>query len=130
MKNEKGFILPTTIAISLLFFAVFTHQLDLYITEKRFYKEVEEQYHLEIIISMAVDDIIEEIERRKVEGSLTSSYSEWLYYPNGQVRYQVAEQTLDRFAITMYCDTSNGRKYNAKFLYNYTEKKPGQWIRF
>ncbi len=130
MKNDKGFILPTTIAISLLFFAVFTHQLDLYLTEKRFYKEVEEQYHLEMIISMAVNDIIEEIESKIVEGSLTSAYSAWLYYPNGKVRYQVAEQTLERFAITMYCETSNGRKYNAKYLYDYTEKKPSLWIRF
>ncbi|QOR65503.1 hypothetical protein IM538_17055 [Cytobacillus suaedae] len=130
MKNEKGFILPTTLAISLVLIIVFTHQLDLYLTEKRFYKEVEEQYHLEMIISMSIDDIIEEIEVRTENNTQTSSYSAWLYYPNGKVRYLVAQQTLDTLSITMYCETSNGRKYNARLLYNLMEKRPVQWSKF
>jgi competence protein ComGG len=129
MKNEKGFILPTTIVISFLFFLVFTHQLDLYMSEKRFYKEVEEQYQLEMILNMAVDDIIEEIEALKEEETLTSSYSAWLYYPNGQVRYQVVLLTEDMVQITMYCQTTKGRKYNARFIYDFVERKRSEWNR-
>lgn len=129
MNNEKGFILPTTMVISLLFFAVFTHQLDLYLTEKRFYKEVEEQYQLEMILNMAVDDIVEDIEVSKEEGTLTSSSSAWLYYPNGQVRYLVSILDVDVVSITMNGETLHGRKYNARFMYHFIEKKPSQWIR-
>jgi hypothetical protein len=124
MKNEQGFILPVTIAISFLFFLVFTFQINAYMTEKGFSKETEEIFILENLMQLGVEELQAKI-KEDVESSGTTGS---LNFPTGTISYTVVPVTTTTSQITISCTTKEQRKYSARFVYDYEKKVIGSWI--
>lgn len=124
MKNEKGFILPVTIAISFLFFLVFTSQVNAYLTEKAFSKETEEILILENLMQLGVGDLKEILQGEKESKELTGSFN----YPKGIITYNVSPATITTSNITLICKTNEQRKSSARFVYNYETKEISSWL--
>jgi hypothetical protein len=124
MKNEQGFILPVTIAISFLFFLVFTFQINAYITEKGFSKETEEIFILENLMELGVEEIQAKL-KDDVESSGTTGS---LNLPTGTISYSVVPLTTTISQISISCTTKEQRKYSARFVYDYEKKVIGSWI--
>lgn len=124
MKNEQGFILPVTIAISFLFFLVFTFQVNAYMTEKGFSKETEEIFILENLMELGVS----EIQARLVEDEESSGITGSLNFSTGTISYTVVPLTTTTSQITISCTTKEQRKYSARFVYDYEKKVIGSWI--
>ncbi|MFS0822721.1 competence type IV pilus minor pilin ComGG [Bacillus sp. 1P02SD] len=124
MKNEKGFILPVTIAISFLFFLVFTSQVNAFLTEKAFSKETEEILILENLMQLGVGDMKEilwgEVESKELTGSFN--------YPKGIITYNVSPATITTSYITLICKTNEQRKSSARFVYDYETKEISSWL--
>jgi len=124
MRNEQGFILPVTIAISFLFFLVFTFQIYAYMTEKGFSKETEEIFILENLMQLAVGEIQAKL-KEDVESSETTGF---LNFPTGTISYTVVPLTTTTSQITISCTTKEQRKYSARFVYDHEKKVIGSWI--
>lgn len=126
MKNEQGFILPVTIAISFLFFLVFTFQVNAYLTEKAFSKETEEILILENLMQLGVGDTHEKLKNDEGSAETTGSFN----YPTGKIMYNVSPLTQTTSQITLRCTTTDFRKYSARFVYDYETKEIHSWIEF
>ncbi|MEK5441852.1 competence type IV pilus minor pilin ComGG [Fredinandcohnia sp. FSL W7-1320] len=124
MKNEQGFILPVTIAISFLFFLVFTFQVNAYMTEKDFSKETEEIFILENLMQLGVGEIQDTL-KEDVESTGETGF---LDFPNGTISYTVVPLTTTTSQITISCTTKEQRKYSARFVYDYEKKVIDSWI--
>ena len=124
MKNEQGFILPVTIAISFLFFLVFTFQVNAYMTEKDFSKETEEIFILENLMQLGVGEIQDTL-KEDVESTGETGF---LDFPNGTISYTVVPLTTTTSQITISCTTKEQRKYSARFVYDYEKKVISSWI--
>jgi len=124
MKNEQGFILPVTIAISFLFFLVFTFQVNAYMTEKDFSKETEEIFTLENLMQLGVG----EIQAKLKEDVESTGETGFLNFPNGTISYTVVPLTTTTSQITISCTTKEQRKYSARFVYDYEKKVIDSWI--
>ncbi|MEH7238474.1 competence type IV pilus minor pilin ComGG [Bacillus sp. JJ1562] len=124
MNNEKGFILPVTIAISFLFFLIFTSQVNAYLTEKAFSKETEEILILENLMQLGVGDM-----KVKLQDEVESMKSTGVFnYPTGNVTYTVSPLTSSTSQITIACKTTEQRKSSARFVYNYETKEINSWF--
>ncbi|MGN7300570.1 competence type IV pilus minor pilin ComGG [Ferdinandcohnia sp. SAFN-114] len=124
MKNEQGFILPVTIAISFLFFLVFTFQVNAYMTEKDFSKETEEIFTLENLMQLGVG----EIQAKLKEDVESTGETGFLNFSNGTISYTVVPLTTTTSQITISCTTKEQRKYSARFVYDYEKKVISSWI--
>ncbi|WP_099361903.1 competence type IV pilus minor pilin ComGG [Fredinandcohnia onubensis] len=124
MKNEQGFILPVTLAISFLFFLVFTFQVNAYLTEKGFSKETEEIFILENLMQLGVEEIRAKLKEDVESSGRTGS----LNFPTGTISYTVVPITTTTSQITISCTTKEQRKYSARFVYDYEKKVIGSWI--
>ncbi|MCC3356744.1 competence type IV pilus minor pilin ComGG [Bacillus sp. REN16] len=124
MKNEKGFILPVTIAISFLFFLIFTSQVNEYRTEKAFANETEEILILENLMQLGVGDIKVKLQDKEESAELTGTFN----YPTGTITYRVVPLTTTTAQITLTCKTPQQRKSSAKFVYNYETKEISSWF--
>lgn len=125
MKREDGYILPVTLLISILLFTLFTYQINMYVVEKKFYKETEELYVLEGLMQMGVYDIKAELaDIDDLENNLQGSFT----YPNGKVNYSTTLLANGLVKIAVRSSTFSGRKYAAVFYYNSIEKTITKWI--
>lgn len=119
IKNEQGFILPVTIAISFLFFLVFTFQVNAYMTEKAFAKETEEIYKLENLMQLGIADV--KMKLQDVVESVESTGS--ITYPAGTILYTITPQNQVSSQIIISCTTKELRKYSLRFNYHYETKE-------
>ncbi|MEH7384950.1 competence type IV pilus minor pilin ComGG [Bacillus sp. JJ1521] len=124
MKNEKGFILPVTIAVSFLFFLVFTSQVNEYLTEKGFSKETEEILILENLMQLGVGDIKAKLQDDVESSELIGAFN----YPTGNINYSVSPLTSTTSRIIILCKTPEQRKISARFVYNYETKEINSWL--
>ncbi|RFB10564.1 hypothetical protein DZB84_22395 [Bacillus sp. HNG] len=124
MRNEKGFILPVTIAISFLFFLVFTSQINAYLTEKAFSNETEEILIMENLMQVGVGDLKATFLNEEESAELTGSFN----YPTGNITYTVSPLTLTTSQITLTCKTNEQRKSSARFVYDYESKVISSWL--
>jgi len=123
-KNEQGFILPVTIAVSFLFFIIFSFQVNAYLTERAFSKETEELFILENLMQLGVEDVQEILQYEVESVDSTRTFN----YPTGTIEYTITAQTLTTSQITLSCTTTSQRKYKAQFIYNHETKEIGSWF--
>ncbi|MFT4412611.1 competence type IV pilus minor pilin ComGG [Fredinandcohnia humi] len=124
MKNEKGFILPVTVAISFLFFLVFTFQLNMYVTERAFYKETEELLILDNLMQIGVSDVLDGL----LHTETIETINTLVEYPNGTVTFSFSTLSATKTKVIVSCITTNHRKYSAEFTYNHETKKMENWL--
>ncbi|MBD8071332.1 competence type IV pilus minor pilin ComGG [Bacillus sp. PS06] len=121
MKNEKGHILPTTIAISLLFIVIFIHQLNLYLLETKFNNATEDLYVLENLMMLTV---------KKVTSNTTANTSETqiMKYQQGNASFTITPLTSTSSLVIVTTSTKNGGIYSVRFTYDFSEKTITNWI--
>ena len=124
MKNEKGFILPVTIAVSFLFFLIFTAQVNEYRTEKAFANETEEILILENLMQLGVGDIKVKLQDKEESAELKGSFN----YPTGTITYSVVPMSTTTAQVTLTCKTPQHRKSSAQFVYNFETEEISSWL--
>ncbi|MDF0727786.1 competence type IV pilus minor pilin ComGG [Cytobacillus sp. S13-E01] len=105
---------------------VFTHQLNSYLTEKKFYKEIEELYKIDNLQRLAINDIVSILETTEPE-NIAYAY---FYYPNGTVKYSTQVLSEQSVLITLNCETLNGRKSNVRVMYDVNDKVLKDWTKY
>jgi competence protein ComGG len=113
MQNERGFILPMTLIGVTVLMLFIVHQANLYITEKRFYKESEEMFELDSLMQQAVHDMKQVLQGEKINGKLEYTKA----FQNGTA-YVQAELIDDLFHVRIECTTVNERKYVVRCIYD------------
>ncbi|PTY84066.1 hypothetical protein B5V91_14770, partial [Heyndrickxia sporothermodurans] len=61
INNEKGYIFPLTLGIVVTCLFVLTTSIEIFLSEKRYLKEMEEYYLVNSMSSMAVKKIVDSI---------------------------------------------------------------------
>lgn len=121
--NQKGFILPLTLIICLLFPTVILTQIELYKTEQRFYVELEEIESLKSLIQIGFTDLCDQV----VGNSVTETVFGTLVYPNGTVDYSL-EPEGELVIIRGTCTTLKQRKHFFQATVNLKTNEIENWV--
>ncbi|MGO4887137.1 competence type IV pilus minor pilin ComGG [Anaerobacillus sp. MEB173] len=125
MNNEKGFVTPVTLILSLLLFSLLFYQVQQYTVEKRFLKEQEEILTMDALMQMGVVDIIDIIGAFDTPPQTLTGQ---LRYVKGNVHYVIAPGTEERLSVKLECVTNNGRKRNIEIFYDIISSDIIDWI--
>lgn len=98
------------------------HQANMYITEKRFYKESEEIVELDYLMQQAVSDAKQllQVEQNSAKVEYTKEFQE------GTAHIQ-AELIETSFRVRVECRTINERKYIVRYIYDPEADKITNW---
>lgn len=118
-KQEKGYIFPVTLVLSVIISSFLLHQVENYRLEKMFYHESDQQFELEGMMKYTWDIVEEQL---KEEREIISS----IEMPRGEAKVTVKEVGAER-EIVIVCTTRTGREYKANILYDMEEKKVLGW---
>lgn len=121
--NQKGFILPITLMVCLLFPVVILAQVEMYKTELRFYVELEEIEHLNSLTQMGIRDLY----KQTIENSLSETKSGMLFYPNGTINYRL-EPSGEVVIIQGNCITLKKRKHFFQATVNKETNEIEMWV--
>lgn len=124
MNNEKGFAFPMVLVMTTSIMLLIGYMVDQFVIEKRFSKEVEESYISSHLLLLAVHDLEQEWSQRE-EVILNNGI---IFYPNGDVYYEVISQDLQSASVMCYGSTLNDRKSIAVIHYDKSMKKVVEWI--
>ena len=124
MNNEKGFALPMVLIIAASVIVLIGYMIDQFVIEKRFNKEVEESFISSHLLLLAVHDLEQEWSQK--EDIIISNGI--IFYPKGDVYYEVINQDAQSASIVCYGSTSNERKAIAVIHYDKSLKKVVKWI--
>jgi competence protein ComGG len=114
MRNEKGFIFPTTMVIVLFCLLIVAHISTSLISEKQFYSETEQYYLLDNLMQLAVDQSLFEIKNRTAkinEATVTNTI-------NGSFTYVISEITSSVYEVQISCESPKNKQYTASFQYD------------
>ncbi|TCP31156.1 ComG operon protein 7 (ComGG) [Scopulibacillus darangshiensis] len=112
MTNEKGFILPLTMTISLILIIFVLHSLVLYQSDRRFIKERLVSFELNELIQLAAFDLEDRIE----DNTLASSGK--LIYSKGFVLYDTDKVSGHVVKITFTATIARNVKRSSIFYYD------------
>ena len=124
MINEKGFALPMVLVITTSIMLLIGYMIDQFVIEKRFNKEVEESYISSHLLLLAVHDL--EQEWSQTDDVMINNGI--IFYPKGDVYYEVQSQDTQFASIICYGSTLNDRKSIAVIHYDKTMKQVVEWI--
>ncbi len=119
--NEKGFVLPITLAVSLCFLTVMLFLAELYVTKVRFVGEQYAMQQLDSLMQMASTDTLQllSVNASPQKGNLS--------YPNGIASYDVKKIDLNTVEATIICTNKDNHMYKTIFRYSLSEKKITLW---
>ncbi|WP_129727205.1 competence type IV pilus minor pilin ComGG [Ectobacillus funiculus] len=120
MRNERGATMPAVLIFTFLFLALFLHQVNLLLLEKRFYHETEQFFLLENIMTNA----IREFQRDVQTSGIPTAYE----YEEGTARLAQSFSSSGLLQVSIHCVTKEGRAYTASFLYNKNNKQITNWM--
>ncbi|TXC92384.1 hypothetical protein FS935_04850 [Metabacillus litoralis] len=123
MKAEKGFIFPTTMVIVLFCLLVVTHLSTTLISDKKFYFETEQNYILENLITVAVNQTLKDLRSTSVEVDQPVTITTL----NGSFTYKMIEVSSELTEVTIKCETDEKRKYQASYQYNLLKNEITVW---
>lgn len=124
MGNEKGAIYPIVIIIAAVFLSFILFAIEGYVSDKRFYKEIEEKLILEQLIRLAAQDLTTELD---LAGSIENNDG-ILFYPKGDVYFEMSKLDDQVIKVLLYGSTKDERKTQSLFLYDTSQKKVIKWI--
>lgn len=119
-KQDKGYIFPVTLIISVIFSSFLLHQMENYRLEKMFYHESDQQFELEVMMKYAWDMVEEQLEEER-EVIISS-----IEMPRGEAKVTVKELGAER-EIVIVCTTRRGREYRATVIYDMEKKEVLAW---
>lgn len=122
--NQKGFILPLTFMLSLLFPLLIFSELQKYEIEQRFLVEYEETENIQSLAQMGINDLY----RLVMEESITEQTTGVLYYPLGSIEYVIDPQTENIVNIKGKCITFKQREHYFMATINILTNKIEKWV--
>jgi competence protein ComGG len=123
--NEKGFVFPMVLIIATSIMLLIGYLLEQYVLDKRFYKEVEESLMADHLIRLAVSDLEEDWKR--MEGEYITIHNGIVFYPKGDVYYEVMGQDDNRASVRLYGSTINERKAIVVIRYDKVLRQVVKW---
>lgn len=124
MKNyreDKGYILVITMAFSLFLSALLLYHIDLFTTEKQFAFEVNETYKLQNMVTVCVDELINEFLQNGIKPSNMQKQ-----FPSGNVNITVTG-IHPIFFIKLNASTHLGRNYEVTIELDLETKEIISW---
>ena len=124
MKNyreDKGYILVITMAFSLFLSALLLYHIDLFTTEKQFAFEVNETYKLQNMVTVCVDELINEFLQNGIKPSNMQKQ-----FPSGNVHITVTG-IHPIFFIKLNASTHLGRNYEVTIELDLETKEIISW---
>jgi uncharacterized ion transporter superfamily protein YfcC len=125
MRNEKGFIFPTTMVIVLFCLIIVAHISTSLISEKQFYSETEQYYILENLMQLAVDQSLLDI-----KNGTTSTNESSTNTINGSFTYTIKEISPSIFVAQLTCKTNENKEYTAAYQYDLTKNEMIEWSEY
>ncbi|MDX5474484.1 MAG: hypothetical protein LPK00_03005 [Bacillaceae bacterium] len=124
MKNyreDNGYILVITMAFSLFLSALLLYHIDLFTTEKQFAFEVNETYKLQNMVTVCVDELINEFLQNGIKPSNMQKQ-----FPSGNVNITVTG-IHPIFFIKLNASTHLGRNYEVTIELDLETKEIISW---
>ena len=121
-RNERGFVLPLALLLSLLIFFVVHQQLQVYVAEALFSKSVGDYYEMENLLETALVDVPRSFGQENEAGERKTQS-----YPKGEVTYILRSLQDKRMTIEIHCKISSDRQH--KILAE-IERKSGKMIKW
>ncbi|MEK5523495.1 competence type IV pilus minor pilin ComGG [Heyndrickxia sp. FSL W8-0423] len=121
MNNEKGYIFPLTLGIVVTCLFVLTTSIEIFLSEKRYLKEMEEYYLVNSMSSMAVKKIVNSINK---EDYLSAGK---LSYNKGIVNFTIQEKEKNMYSIMLGINLDNHLSIKSEVIYNQQEKRILRW---
>jgi hypothetical protein len=121
MKNEQGFVLPFVMMISTLLLYILIHQVTVYVTEIKFYKEKLEVYALDRILQKSV----KELQHLEIDASFQNVE---IRYDEGNAIIQISASTLPEKTIKIKAETKEKRKTTVIVHYDTVHHEIVRWI--
>ncbi|WP_044896046.1 competence type IV pilus minor pilin ComGG [Aeribacillus alveayuensis] len=119
MKNEKGYIFPLTIVLSLFIFFIIMANVSIYVRDIQFYKDTQEFFALENLMMLAVQHSSNHLVNRK---------KETLSLPTGNISYIVNEMDDGLIKVSITCETVNNTTYSASYVYDANNEQIMKWV--
>lgn len=116
--NERGFILPMTLIISTMIIFFFVTQIDLLMTDRIYYHELEEKRKLDNLMNISMLEVKERMKKEIDDTKYTLNYNE------GSANISVYRQLVNEdpsnyiYQVFISCIIKNGQKFSLVFLYN------------
>jgi hypothetical protein len=126
MRNEKGFIFPTTMVIVLFCLLIVTHISISLISEKRFYSETEQYYLLDNLMQLAVDESLFEIQN----GTAKINDATVINTINGSFTYIINEITPSIYEAQLSCISTKNKQYTASYQYDLIKNEMIVWSEY
>ncbi|MGM0874241.1 MAG: competence type IV pilus minor pilin ComGG [Bacillota bacterium] len=126
MKNDKGFIFPTTMVIVLFCLLIVAHISNALISEKQFYSKTEQYYILENLMQLAVDQSLVKIKN----GTAITNEPSKTNTLNGSFSYTVKEISPSIYEAQLTCKTNENAEYTALYQYDFTKNEMILWSEY
>lgn len=126
MKDEKGFIFPTTMVMILFCLLIITHISMTLISEKKFYSETEQHYVLENLMQVAVAQSLNQIKDSTAILNETATSNT----TNGTFIYNVKKTSPNIYEVEITCISKKNKEYTAKYQYDYAINEMIVWSEY
>lgn len=126
MKDEKGFIFPTTMVMILFCLLIITHISMTLISEKKFYSETEQHYVLENLMQVAVEQSLSQIKDGTAVLYETTTYN----ITNGTFIYNIKKTSPNIYEVEITCISNKSKEYTAKYQYDYAINEMILWSEY
>jgi hypothetical protein len=126
MRNERGFIFPTTMVIVLFCLLIVAHISMSLISEKQFYSETSQYYLLDNLMQLAVDQSLFEINNgtAKINEATVSNTI------NGTFTYVISEITPSIYEVQISCKSTKNKQYTASYQYDLLKSEMNVWSEY
>lgn len=121
INNEKGYIFPLTLGIVVTCLFVLTTSIEIFLSEKRYLKEMEEYYLVNSMSSMAVKKIVDSINKEDYLSAGKFSYNK------GTVNFTIHEKEKNMYFIMLGINLDNHLSIKSEVIYNQQEKRILRW---
>ncbi|MED4530696.1 competence type IV pilus minor pilin ComGG [Metabacillus fastidiosus] len=127
MRNEKGYILLTTIILTMFTLFIAAHLATVLVSERSFLENTKHLYIIENLRILAVDSALKNIKAGMTEQKRT------FYTDNGIFEYTIESSLgenneLINSTAHISCETNEKIRKTFSFQYSHTEKKIVDWL--
>lgn len=121
MNNEKGYIFPLTLGVVVTCLLVLTTSIGIFLSEKRYLKEMEEYYFANSMSALAVTKIVDSL--NKDDFMATGRFS----YNRGTVKFTIHEKEKKVYSIILAINLDDRLITKSEVIYNQQEKSILRW---
>lgn len=121
--DNKGFILPITLIISTLVILFFVTQVELLMTDRVYYHELEEKRILDNMMNLAMLDVKSKLTNNIEDTTYTESYEEGKAVVTIYRKEEILDTEMCIYQVYISCIIENGQKFSLVFLYDPTIDK-------